>query len=211
VRSRQFGGSGLGLSISQRLVTMMGGTISVTSQPEIGSTFSFELPVELAPADAQAVEPAAARLLASSLAAATIDVGRAPRVLVAEDVAMNQALMRALLKRHGAIVDVADNGEVAMLLSERTTYDLIFMDCQMPVLDGFDATEAIRARERAQAGEGTAPRVPIIAVTANALEGDRERCLAAGMDDYVSKPVRPADLARVLQQWCPATHADRGS
>jgi PAS domain S-box-containing protein len=117
------------------------------------------------------------------------------RVLVAEDNVVNQKLAVRILERLGCRVDIAVNGAAAVDLTAATEYDLVFMDCQMPELDGYDATRRIRARER-----GT-KRIPIVAMTANAMAGDREDCLAAGMDDYVSKPVKPADIVAALNRW----------
>jgi CheY-like chemotaxis protein len=123
-------------------------------------------------------------------------------LLVAEDNPVNQRLVERLLQKAGYDVDVAATGREAVDAETRESYDAIFMDCQMPDMDGFEATAAIRAREA-----GGDRHVPIIALTANALEGDRERCLARGMDDYLSKPIKPGDLDRVLGQWV----ADRPS
>ena len=117
------------------------------------------------------------------------------RVLLAEDNAVNQRVAVRMLERLGCRVDVAGNGLEAIDLSGRLPYDIIFLDCQMPELDGYGAARAIRKRE---AG---GPRVPIIALTANAMDGDREECLAAGMDDYLSKPVVMASLASALQRY----------
>jgi CheY-like chemotaxis protein len=117
------------------------------------------------------------------------------RILVAEDNPVNQQLARAMLKRFGYQADVAGNGQEAVDGVMAVSYDLVLMDCQMPVMDGFEATRIIRERE------GDARHTRIIAVTANAMEGDRERCLAAGMDDYLPKPFRAADLKRVLARW----------
>ena len=114
-------------------------------------------------------------------------------VLVAEDNATNQKVIVMRLTRLGCVVDVANDGLEATQAASNTAYDLILMDCQMPVMDGFQATRAIRK-------QGGRP-VPIVALTANAMEGERERCLSAGMDDYLAKPVRPDDLVAKLQQW----------
>jgi CheY-like chemotaxis protein len=117
------------------------------------------------------------------------------RVLLAEDNPVNQMVARAMLQRVGCMVDVAENGAEAVKRMEEQAFDLIFMDCQMPVLDGYAATAQIRRRE------GDAQRTPIIAMTANAMPGDRERCLAAGMDDYIAKPIDPEVLSAALEKW----------
>jgi CheY-like chemotaxis protein len=117
------------------------------------------------------------------------------RVLLAEDNAVNQRVAVRMLERLGCRVDVAGNGLEALDLAGRLPYDIIFLDCQMPELDGYGAARAIREREAGR------PRVPIIALTANAMDGDREECLAAGMDDYLSKPVVMASLASTLRRY----------
>jgi CheY-like chemotaxis protein len=118
-------------------------------------------------------------------------------VLVAEDNEVNQLVIEGLLGRRGIASDLARNGREALAMLAERPYDLVFMDCQMPELDGYEATAAIRAGE---AGEDAA-NVRIVAMTANAMAGDRERCLAAGMDDYLSKPLRTEDLDGVLERW----------
>src|SRR5207237_592856 len=121
-----------------------------------------------------------------------------PRVLVAEDNAVNQRVAQRMLEKLGCRVDLAANGSEALQMLQILPYDLVFMDCQMPELDGYEATREIRTREAAIGG-GT--RTPVIAMTANTMRGDRERCLEAGMDDYVPKPVRLEDLRAALDRW----------
>jgi CheY-like chemotaxis protein len=116
-------------------------------------------------------------------------------VLLAEDNPVNQLVARAMLERAGCVVHVAANGEEAVRMSADDAFDVIFMDCQMPTLDGYAATAAIRRRE------GDAQRTPIVAMTANAMPGDRERCISAGMDDYIAKPIDDAVLTTALAKW----------
>jgi PAS domain S-box-containing protein len=182
--TRRYGGTGLGLTISRRLVELMGGTLEVSSEVGVGSRFSFELTVPVA------TEPAA---VPAAHARKTIQlVSRPLRILVAEDNRINQAVARANLGRRGHSVDVVADGRAAVEAVMGTDYDVVLMDVQMPELDGLEATREIRARR-------PLPRPRIIALTANALAGERERCLAAGMDGYLSKPYLPADLFAIVE------------
>lgn len=222
--SRKYGGTGLGLSISKRLVTLMSGHIGVTSAPHQGSTFWFEVPMQAvepvadalaanpadsvdpsaawagpvcAPGEATASAPAsAAHVPAAPATAAQAGVG-VLNLLLAEDNAINMALAKALLGRMGHRVTAVVNGQEAVDLLVQQRFDAVLMDCQMPVLDGFDATRRIRSGE---AGV-LQPAIRIIAMTANAMVGDKERCEACGMDDYVAKPINigllKAALARI--------------
>ena len=197
--SRKYGGTGLGLAITQRLVQMMGGQITFDSQPGVGTVFRFSLPLGQPDAEDLAAYLSEAAGRSPSAALPGADGGEAvpPRplhVLLAEDSFVNQKLVLGLLKNQGHEVVVADNGRQAVELAQAEAFDVILMDVQMPEMDGFEATRCIRHGEQA-AGRHT----PIIALTAHALRGDRERCLDAGMDAYVSKPMRARDLYEAIQ------------
>ena len=181
--ARRFGGSGLGLAISRRLIEMMGGTITARSELGVGSVFGFRLtlPVAKAPA-AEASGDATAEDLRAVLARR----GSRARVLLAEDNPINQLVAKRLLMGFALDVDVANDGREAVAAADRIAYDLIYMDMRMPEMDGLEATREIRRR----AGAGN--RVPIVAFTANAFEEDIRACHAAGMDDFLTKPVRKA-------------------
>jgi PAS domain S-box-containing protein len=142
-------------------------------------------------------EPRPARGVPFVAAAPVVPAGSRARVLVAEDNVVNQKVARRMLEKLGCRVDVAGNGREAVEMLELLPYDLVFMDCQMPEVDGYRATAILREREQ----ERGAPRIPVVAMTANTMQGDRDRCLAAGMDDYVAKPVRVEDLTAVLDRW----------
>jgi PAS domain S-box-containing protein len=193
--TRRYGGTGLGLSICSGLVELMDGRIWLESELGRGSTFHFTLTLQL-PAPEQAGE-------ASSAASASDDrAKRKLRILVAEDNSVNQRLAARLLEREGHSVTIAGSGHDALQAFERShpPFDLILMDVQMPGLDGLQATARIRELER-----GSARRVPIVAMTAQAAESDRVRCLESGMDAYVTKPVHVPDLMRMIETVVPVT------
>jgi PAS domain S-box-containing protein len=188
--ARRYGGTGLGLVISRRLAELMGGTLTANSAgiPGQGSRFDLAFPAEAASVEAVAAKSADR---ARGEAVASFVGDQALRVLLAEDNAMNQKLALRLLKNMGIAADVAANGLEAIEAVEREPYDVILMDVQMPDLDGLEATRRIRTAAPTH-------RPWIVAMTANAMEGDREACLEAGMDDYLSKPIRPEALATAL-------------
>ena len=195
--TRRYGGTGLGLTICHRMVRLMGGELWVESEVGKGSCFQFRLRFPRVAESEAAASPAPAQ---PDVPAATRNaLGRQRTVLLAEDNAVNQEVAVSMLRHLGFQVVVAENGKQALAAAEAAQdLALVLMDVQMPVMGGFEATQLLRARQAA-----TGRHVPILAMTAHAMEGDRARCLAAGMDDHVAKPIRLAVLAEVLQRWVP--------
>jgi signal transduction histidine kinase len=189
---RKYGGTGLGLSISKELVGLMGGSIHCEYEPEGETRFCFQLPLLSAIPSPQDTLPQTVTSLGTGLH--SVDKTLLPFLLV-EDNPLNQLVMSHTLDKLGFAYKVAENGIEALTLLEEENFSLVLMDCQMPMLDGYGTTQRIR-KEKGN-------KLPIIAITANALSTDREKCLKAGMNDYLSKPFTPEDLMRVLKKWLP--------
>ena len=186
--TRQFGGTGLGLTISKKIVELMQGHLQVTSTEGKGSQFFFD--ICLTKTDCPVTQaPSAAPISQAD--------PQDKYLLLVEDNKINQLVAGKFLQKFGYQYDIAENGAQALERMETKTYDAILMDCQMPVLDGFEATKRIRLLE-----QSSQRHVPIIGLTANALEGDREKCLACGMDDFTTKPIKIDELEAKLKQWC---------
>jgi TMAO reductase system sensor TorS len=197
--TRKYGGTGLGLAICRQLVGLMGGEIGVDSDLNRGSTFWFEVRLEPA-ADPTATFTAASSVWSPDLQGDVAAPGSGPLILLVEDNPVNREVAVGMLENLGYRTESAGNGMLALEAVSEATYAAVLMDCQMPIMDGLTATAEIRWRE-AKTGE---TRLVIVALTANAMEGNRDRCLAAGMDDFLTKPFTQLDLSSMLRKWLPA-------
>lgn len=196
--TRKYGGTGLGLSICKTLVALMNGTISVTSTPRKGSRFTVTIPLQLGPNGIVTWQEGIARSEHNSVNETSVasNLGK-PLILLVEDHKANVLVAGTLLENLGYRYEVVSNGKKALKKLENRHFDIVLMDVQMQEMDGLEATKLIRKREK----KHNLPRVPIIAMTAHALAEDRERCLKAGMDDYISKPISFKDIQKKLEHF----------
>jgi CheY-like chemotaxis protein len=182
--TRKAGGIGLGLALSKKLITLMGGKIEVESVEDKGSTFTFNLILAKERIISEEVK---------NLYLRKMELDTSLRLLVAEDNPVNQKLMNMMFKNLGYQIDIAENGRIAFEMASKNPYNIIFMDIQMPEMDGLEATRKIIAHNSV--------RPVIIAVTANATDRDRDECLAVGMNDFLTKPVKPVELKESIIKW----------
>ncbi|WP_339389554.1 response regulator [Vibrio neptunius] len=202
--TRQYGGTGLGLAISQKIVQMMGGTLEVTSEVNLGSSFYFSIPIVRAELGRSVFTQPSPNLVEFPASSTTQMKKLVPKyttglkVLVVEDTRVNQQVIQVMLNLLGLKVDIAQNGQEAWEYCQHNKVDAILMDCHMPVMDGYEATQKIRQLE------GWAAYVPIIAVTANVIKEERERCFEIGMNGFLSKPIKPKEIEEALINYVPA-------
>ena len=204
--TRKYGGTGLGLAISKQLAQMMNGKIGAQSVEGVGSTFWFTAWFEKVPDNQAEEEVLDSKVQKAPEACGAPSLPDKVRILLVEDNPVNQKVALAMLKKLGFRTDVVANGLEAVKALQTVPYDLVLMDCQMPEMDGFEATRAIRQKESAASN----PCIPIIAMTASAMQADRKKCLQAGMNDFIAKPVQSEELAVMLARWLAISRQEPG-
>ena len=204
--TRKYGGTGLGLAISKQLAQMMNGKIGAQSVEGVGSTFWFTARFEKVPEKQAEEEVLYSKVQKAPEAGDVLSLPDNVRILLVEDNPVNQKVALAMLKKLGFRTDVVANGLEAVKALQTVPYDLVLMDCQMPEMDGFEATRAIRQKESAASN----PCIPIIAMTASAMQADRKKCLQAGMNDFIAKPVQSEELAVMLARWLAISRQEPG-
>ncbi|MCP4676053.1 MAG: response regulator, partial [Deltaproteobacteria bacterium] len=189
--TRKFGGTGLGLAISKKLSELMGGEIGITSVINEGSTFWFSIPFAISEDQSRPLESSFSAVVPYDIATERI------KILLAEDNVVNTKVAVHLLEKMGYEVFAVENGLEVLETIEETNYSIILMDCQMPEMDGYEATRKIRNDTSGKFN----PDIPIVALTANALKGEREKCLDVGMEDFINKPIVVKELREAIEKW----------